>query len=278
MKIYKNAMEKIKLSDDAKQNTKSLYRQIKVEQKGKRNIRRFVKPVIAIAACIVLIISTGIGLQNGNNLFHTGNKNTFSISVMAAELKEGIGVPINVGAGYGGDSISVGDDNKLSYSIGLPLSCKGENIENITYSVQGAVFQIGAPKDDNTIVAGKEYKGKMSFPATLKKEDDVLTCYTEYTVKYQHQPDDNIVVSICNEKNISDDELVFSDNVEKQKQGMDELLKDVVITCTVKYKDGTFQSKKLLLKNEIMTIGQISPDAPATIANDQMVVTMVEMQ
>lgn len=77
----------------------------------------------------------------------------------------------------------------------------------------------------------------------------ILTTYSEFTVDYENQTNEFTSINICEQAYIDNPEILFSvdkgTDPEESKKCWDELFKDVVITCTVTYTDGTTEEKKL---------------------------------
>lgn len=252
--------------------------EMKTEEKKNKNGKRGTvlrKAVVAAAACAVLATAVGVGdfylksrqpvaesvdAQENTN---TMNNSPFVLKVQAAgldgneskELERGIPVAIDVGVkswAIGGDGAENSD-----YCINLPISCEGENIESITYSINKGAFQIVENENASIIVSGNELSerlevgmigghydeengGECSYPVSVKY-------YTDFTLDYTCQSSETTWINMCNVVKISDYNLLWGENrtIADLKQGYQELIDGVVITCTVHFTDGTSQSTDL---------------------------------
>ena len=144
-------------------------------------------------------------------------------------------------------SVLCGDEEgNISYCIGTRFLCEGENIESITYSIENAAFQIVEPKDSSIIIDYKEYHEPFNT-GTIGGEDDefgnglsVRRHYKSYTVDYEEQFNDRTWINICNETNLPWEALFAEGNtLQDEVNAREEMMKDVAITCTVHYIDGT---------------------------------------
>ena len=88
-----------------------------------------------------------------------------------------------------------------------------------------------------------------------------MTTYSEFTVDYENQTNEFTSINICEQAYIDNPEILFSVDTgtdpEESKKCWDELFKDVVITCTVTYTDGTTEEKKIVIVNVIKTHGEV---------------------
>lgn len=260
---------------------------MKTEEKKNKNGKRGTvlrKAVAAAAACAVLATAVGVGdfylksrqpvaesaeAQENTNAMNT---NPFVLKVQAAgldgnesrELESGIPIAIDVRAN-GWVLSGNQDDGTGDYCINLPFHCEGENIESITYSINKGSFQIVEKEDASIIVEGNELpkminagqiggvyeeenNGEPSFPISVKY-------YSDFTIDYDCQSSDTTWINMCNSVKISNCDLLWGDNptIEDLKQGYQELIDGVVITCTVHFTDGTSQSTDLEVGTVIAT-------------------------
>lgn len=264
--IYKNAMIKTTASDKAKADAKALFDAVNSEvpnkvititnKKQKRKL-----PFVAILAAslaIVFALSTVVGL---NGIPLTENGNSFILTVGAEEINK---TPLVVPNDVIGTAFS-----DQSYAAVFPITCKGENIDSITYSIENAVFIY----DSNDFIDSTLYGKKINCPGTNNEDDENHipdNVYSSFTVKYNN-PDDlqefydhcpNIAGStdllkdnskIVEEltKEMFDDKTSYKDFFKLEKQVLDLYFKDVVVTITANFTDGTTQTQKIKLGCEI---------------------------
>ena len=113
------------------------------------------------------------------------------------------------------------NEGRVGFVMEMPLSVKGDNIKNVTYSIENGFFEVvDTGKEDDMIVDAKEYKDAPSSFATIEETEErkVLTLYSigeekaadseaeaeinqrtlsSYTVAYDKQTSDNTVINIC---------------------------------------------------------------------------------
>ncbi len=277
--------------------------ELKPEEKKNKNGKRGTvlrKVVAATAACAVLATAVGVGdfylksrepvtesadAQENTNAMNT---NPFVLKVQAAgldgnesrELERGIPVAIDVSAvswSIGGD-----EEGNSDYCINLPLSCEGENIERITYSINKGAFQIVENENASIIVSGNELSerlevgqvgghydeengGECSYPVSVKY-------YTDFTLDYTCQSSETTWINMCNEVKISDYNLIWGENrtSEDLQQGYQELIDGLVITCTVHFTDGTYQSADLEVGTVVTTAKEAGFDDAGDADTEQV--------
>ena len=97
--------------------------------------------------------------------------------------------------------------------------------------------------------------------------------YTSFTISPQLQSSDDISVAICDNKvlpkntykkiwgwDYNDSDINRSSRVDTLCGGMNELYKDVIITCKVTFKDGSVQTKKISVDATVMTAAEAEDD------------------
>lgn len=255
-------------------------------KKRKNKIINFLKPVIAAAACAVLI--TGVGVNNHVRKNYADPKqaengvgderiaadeaawgNMFVMTAYAQELEPGKPVPmIESDSNSGRSSVFGGDEEgNVSYCINTEFLCQGENIERVGYSINRGAFQVIQPinADERIIVDGQPFEGELNTGSIGGGWDEALdvqpqryetALYQSFIVDYGRQSAENTWINICNE--ISDGweivDLMWGENgLEKENEGINKLLDHTVITCTAYYADGTSQSVDIEVKSRVMT-------------------------
>lgn len=251
-----------------------------------RKCHKIIKPMIAACACAVLFIAAGASgafknvkeINNGETYVHTTEdedltnvlSNMFTLKVYAADspdasengyvtLEAGKNILLKetgLGSVLGGD-----EDDMISYCIGTQFLCEGDNIESITYSINNAAFQIVERPNFSIITDFEEYDGTLNTGTIGGEESEsgeeilsVRRLYKSFTVSYNNQSNDHTWINICNETDL-DWNSFFGEGktLEDRVNGIDKMMKDVVITCTVHYTDGTSSDAFITVGGGIIT-------------------------
>lgn len=258
--IYKNALDKATLPKESKENLKSLYDKVNQEDnvmsiEKKRNVK---KPLAFVAAGLVCAVAVGSTFAVGhfNDSKNSGSKNSFVLNVSAAEIgrkaansdkTDTKGSKVTLGtSGY---LVSQGDDKTWHYDFTLPVVCKGNNIDEITYTVnRGSI----------TLDAG----------STLDSEK-TDTDKTSETVSYKALPKDKLVSldiygdssSLSkSEQQILDKGLIPQADMEQYKKAIDTLLKDLKVTVKAKFNDGTTEEETINVNSKLCTSEELNDD------------------
>lgn len=258
--IYKNALDKATLPKESKENLKSLYDKVNQEDnvmsiEKKRNIK---KPLAFVAAGLVCAVAVGSTFAVGhfNDSKNSSSKNSFVLSVSAAEIgrkaansdkTDTKGSKVTLGtSGY---LVSQNDDKTWHYDFTLPVVCKGNNIDEITYTVnRGSI----------TLDAG----------STLDSEK-TDTDKTSETVSYKALPKDKLVSldiygdssSLSkSEQQILDKGLIPQADMEQYKKAIDTLLKDLKVTVKAKFNDGTTEEETINVNSKLCTSEELNDD------------------
>lgn len=224
--------------------------------------------------------------------------NMFTLQVRAAELEEGQPVALvdNTQASNNDSQISGGqadtwvlggtEEGDLDYCISFPLSCTGNNIEKITYSVNNGVFQIVQPEGESIIIDGQPYIGEMNTGQIGGRWDDEsglplrdweILLYQSFTVDYEKQSGEDIWINICNALSGKQEEqqLIWGEenSLEEVNRGMQGMLDHTVVTCTVHYKDGTSQTADVLVSSRIMTCAEAGAEVKEDPNREEIFIT-----
>lgn len=258
--IYKNALDKATLPKESKENLKSLYDKVNQEDnvmsiEKKRNVK---KPLAFVAAGLVCAVAVGSTFAVGhfNDSKNSGSKNSFVLNVSAAEIGRKVANSdktdtkgSKVTTGTSGYLVSQNDDKTWHYDFTLPVVCKGNNIDEITYTVnRGSI----------TLDAG----------STLDSEK-TDTDKTSETVSYKALPKDKLVSldiygdssSLSkSEQQILDKGLIPQADMEQYKKAIDTLLKDLKVTVKAKFNDGTTEEETINVNSKLCTSEELSDD------------------
>ncbi len=111
-----------------------------------------------------LTSNSGIQTSASSTADSSVSKNSFVLTVNAAELThEGTiatssdnmnSADIHTSR-FSGITLSEGADG-VGYTLPMPVSCKGENIKSVTYSVDFGAISVNYYKDENPVISGNE--------------------------------------------------------------------------------------------------------------------------
>ena len=257
--------------------------------KSKENIKRRKFAVIAVsaAACMIAVV-TAVSMKGGrmrpvpdvaeipSDMVSTSEE-TFTLAIMGAELEKDKPVQLVSDSSlitekYAGDWMIEGREGSgVSYCITVPFTCRGNNIKNVTYSINNGAFQIVQPTEESIIVDGQLYDGVLNTGSIGGYDDESIDgtpvsvpayetlLYRSFTLDYQKQSDEKTWINICNEcpDNGELESMIFGDTtLESKNQGIQNMLDHTVVTCTVNYTDGTSKSADVLVNSCIMTCAE----------------------
>lgn len=272
--IYRKALDKTTLPNESKENLKSLYD--KVNEEGKVmsfEKKRSKKPLAFVAAGLVCAIAVGSTFalgqfgDNSNNTNKVGdskatqsNDNSFVLNVSAAEVnkddikskgeKSNDSEKYSSSLTYTGYSISheIGNDEATNasswrYDITLGIKSDGKNIKDITYQVnKGTIYAL--PSEEELAEDTAEYNS----------DDDEDVAGKTFTKSYKDLPKDkkvNVRIEDTSssyskaDQKLFDEGLVESAPMDMYRKAMDTLFKDLQITVTAKFDDGTTKVEKI---------------------------------
>ena len=194
-----------------------------------RKKRNYVRPAVALVACVALVAGIGFGNLPDQILSNTGlshktdvvagrpTRNTgsgFVMRVKAAEVKElkkGETQAAIYSGGTTGEAWSGSDnDQEISYMINLPLVCEGENMDTITYTVNKGCFRILQPKNKPYVIKGEECEKPEQVSSSVDVEIEPegadkkeVKYYKSFTISAKDQDRKDVEVAICDEKKLS---------------------------------------------------------------------------
>lgn len=168
----------------------------------------------------------------------------------------------------GGDDVDGG--SAVDYCISMPFTCVGDHIEKVTYSINNGAFQIVQPENETIIVDGQLYDGELNtgmIGGDYNEENGGLpsrpfevALYRSFTLDYNRQSDEYTWINICNNRSVSKDvfDSIWGEgkSLEDMNNGMQQMLDNTVITCTVQYSDNTSQSVDINVNSRIMSCAE----------------------
>ena len=255
---------------------------------SKTKIVKMAKRITAVAACAALLVvatTAGSTLRQNNEKNTTADSDLFTLRVMAAELDaDSPQAYLSKEAGYDW-AICETEEGGITYAIGVPLTCEGENIDSVTYSINQGAFQIVHPADSSIVLNGTAYEGELNVPITGGEENtngdlgSSIDYYSSYTVDYDTQTSDTTWINICDNKPMAeaDQNLLFNnENLEDNAAFFNKLFKGVTITCTVNLTDGTTQSETINMHGQVLTFEEAN--IPAENPSRQSAFVMFELK
>lgn len=242
--------------------------------------------------------------NRGNDLL-AAIDNMFTLQVNAAELEKGKPVPLTEQSrvaqdgpfvtGQHADSWVLGgtEEGDIDYCIAMPLSCEGNNIEKITYSINNGAFQVVQLEGESIIIGCQMYEGELNtgsigggdydLETGLPERNYETTLYKSLTLDYRKQADEYTWINFCNV--CSDDsgeilDLIWGEDssLEDVNNGMQKMLGNTVITCTAFYEDGTTQSSDIKVSTRIMTYAEAGEVPVKDDPNEETVYVTFELQ
>lgn len=256
-KSYKSAMDKINIPQEKKLQLEQLF----YEQKSPGK-KLFLKPAIAIALCVILVITI-----------------SYTKGLTGHEKINGFEILVNAKTAISGDTEFNNDticgmgqssgDGDVGFSVDFPLTCKGVGIKKISYTVSGGYFQVTYPENGKSTVKGKEVKpsfdvsGANSYVANYKEK-----IYQKISLDYGKQSDGKTCIQIVSNakilpkeqqkiiKNMSESEIYNTENIELYKIFAD----NIQVKCAVTLKNGKTKTKNLKLKVKKQLLSEICTD------------------
>lgn len=265
---------------------------LSIQTEGKRTMKKgYYKFMAAAAVCAALVaavwVTNGIGERFDSDLqvkedsvgredsYNSVNSvlseldRMFTLKVQAAELEVGKPVPLIASGNSQTYGFGATDYDVLHYCISVPLTCEGEGIESVTYSINNGAFQIVQPENDNEkiIVGGQLYGEEINsgwIGGYYEGDDDYSpsrifekVLYKSFTLDYERQSDEYTWINICNSRPF--DEKIYNliwggekTTATDESNGFNRLLDHTVITCTAHYADGTEQSADIQVGSQVM--------------------------
>ncbi len=301
---------------------------IKKEQntgKNQRGRRVIAGRLAAAAACMAVIVAAGAltgplrgmlghfghadpsgtgtedilltALEDIDKIFTLQVKAAGSEEEQAVLLEEGKPLPVVIGDDKAGSWVFNGDEESgiVSYCISLPqLTCEGDEIESITYSVNNGAFQIVQPENEQSIIAdGQLYDGELNTGSIGGDYDEErggepsrpfeTLLYKSFTLNYDKQSDEYTWLNICNECSDSEDiiQALWGEHktMEECNSGIQKMLDHTVITCTVNYADKTSQSADIKVDSRVMTRKEAGePEEEGINPEEKITVITFELQ
>lgn len=195
----------------------------------------------------------------------------------SAQLTVGKSVPL-LSSDKANSWVLGGDDvngSVVDYCISMPFTCVGDHIEKITYSINNGAFQIVQPGDKSIIVDGQLYEGELntgSIGGDYNEENDGLpsesfetVLYRSFTLDYNRQTDEDTWINICNNRSVSKEvfDALWGEGktLEDMNNGIQKMLDNTVITCTVQYTDQTSQAVDIKVGSKIMSCAEAGEEA-----------------
>lgn len=190
----------------------------------------------------------------------------------ATQLSVGKSVPL-LSSDKANSWVLGGDDvngNVVDYCISMPFTCVGDHIEKITYSINNGAFQIVQPENASIIIDGQLYEGELntgSIGGDYDEENGGLpskpfetVLYRSFTLDYNRQTDEDTWINICNNRPVNKEvfDALWGEgkSLEDMNNGIQQMLDNTVITCTVQYSDQTSQTVTIKVGSKVMSCSE----------------------
>ena len=266
---------------------------ISIQSSERRSgMKKITKVAVAIVACFTLVAVWGNASlsskikpkQTDQTNTNTVKTNSFTLVVNAEENGEGQPVGDDgaiIAAKDVGWGMGTLEDGHVYYCISLPISCQGNNIKTITYSVNKGAFQILDDPVNSLVIAGQEVANLnvgMSKP-TDAAENYQVRSFTQFTVAYDNQtPKGSDIMLVDDSVSGEYASRLFGQDqksdLEAQRQALEEILNQVVIDCSVEYTDGSSESVSLSPSVTTAWNMQIAEDTGSSFKNEYLEVTI----
>ena len=266
---------------------------IRIRPSGRRSkMKKITKALVAVAACFALVAVLGnTGLSSWINPRQTdqtnaksAKTNSFTLVVNAEENGEGKRVDEEGTSPTGKDAgwvMGTREDGHVYYCISLPISCQGNNVKTITYSINKGAFQILDDPANSLVIDGEEIENLnagMSKPQDAT-EDYQVRSFTRFTVAYDNQtPKGSDIMLVDDSVSGEYANRLFDANgepdLESQRQALEEILSQVVIDCSVEYTDGSSASMSVSPSVRIALNTQRAEDSGSDFENEYLEVTI----
>lgn len=266
---YNEAINEIALSKEKLESTLEIIRNYNTDKESNFMKKKAIK-ITAVAASLAIVAGAGTFFSLNNSTPESNNN--FIMTVNAAEINKNNEVLLSSND-FNGYGISFSDDGEnLYYDLSMPIACKGENLESITYSVNEGAFRIWditgnsfTDIKETAEIYSEDSSGKLTDLIIENDEDKSIFC-NEFTVKAKSQDTDKVFIGIVGKTDDLDNtrkKKVKSDNkeysskdfadIKAQKKLADDFFGGNVIKCTAKFTDGTTQTKNVKLGTTITT-------------------------
>lgn len=257
-----------------------------------------IKSTVAAAACLALVAGIGYGhfsdigkspAQQGTTVTKTtpqGVLNSLTVTVSAAEVKKnkasgastqgeeasGKAQP-KIYASPSYDSTWAGnpEESKVAYWVAAPITCSGDNIKSITYTINKGYFSVAAKKNSKYLIASESKlrkKQENKFGVALDSEDSEANSlydqkeYTSFTVSGTEKPEKKFLIAFVGEGTLSkkgskalfDDVYDGEEGLQIEAEAHRQLIGDTVITCTATYNDGSRKSVDVKVGTEVLGV------------------------
>ena len=297
---YKSALDKIKLSEVQKNRAKRLFYGEKEERRNVMRAKSLFKGVAATAAGLAIVIAANAVIpiaQNNhggasdhsvvsdvNRILASVADNYFTVTAYAKELTE-------TGKVYPNDAVSLsyalcGDEKDgISFAFEFPVECKGENIDTITYAIREGAFQVSSEKGKSVVIDGEKVEKELNVPGieagAVEEGKGEWLQYKSFTVDYDTQTNEKTRINVVDTSDVWSREKfaeykkmeydIVGSSIEQKKEVCDFLTKNLGITCTVKYKDGSTETKDIVVSNEVTKLSDVLGKKERGAKNEKIV-------
>ena len=250
-----------------------------------------IKSTVAAAACLALVAGIGYGhfpeignkqAQQGTTVTKTTPQsvlNSLTVTVSAAEVKKSKASGVSdasiqgeetsgkaqpkIYASPSYDSAWAGnpEESKVKYWVIAPITCSGDNIKSVTYTINKGYFSVVAKKNSKYLIASESKSRKAENWFGFNEDADYAKKeYTSFTVSGTEKPEEKFQIAFVGEGMLSKkgSKALFSGDeglgLQAEAEAHQELIGDTVITCTATYNDGSQKSVDVKVGTEVLGI------------------------
>mgnify|MGYP007002644401 CR=1 FL=1 len=252
-----------------------------------------IKSTVAAAACLALVAGIGYGhfpeignksTQQGTTVTKTTPQsvlNSFTVTVSAAEVKKSKASGVSdasiqgeetsgkaqpkIYASPSYDSAWAGnpEESKVDYWVIAPITCSGDNIKSVTYTINKGYFSVVAKKNSKYLIASESKSRKAENWFGFNEDADYAKKeYTSFTVSGTEKPEEKFQIAFVGEgmlskkgkKALFDDVYDGEEGLQIEAEAHWQLIGDTVITCTATYNDGSQKSVDVKVGTEVLGI------------------------
>lgn len=295
---YTRTVDKIKAPEGAVNKMLETAKNYKDKEKV-IDMKKWIKCTAAASLAIAVLTGAYIGY----NALADRTKDSFVLTVNAAELVENSSLSVCMGE-QKGYSIITGENGQSEYYVYLPFEVKGENIQSITYTADKGTLAVACLKNNNPVIGGEllgeglnsafdinfteaDSKALESQVGDINEDGKAVPSaglseildryegkkYSSITLDYNNQMPEGSLIGLigsgkCDAENVyllQDDE----EQLERQREIREKLIGDTV-HCTVKFKDGSQQTKDIVIGTRLNKYSEEYPEDFSTLSKEQL--------
>ena len=250
------------------------------------------KTIAAACACAALIAAiVCAGSQPFSSMFKDksiGNlaedvKNTFTLSARAEAagtktLERGKEIPVftftddesNHSSSWSGCTPDDTNEkvhretHEIAYCHDISLICEGKNIDAITYSINTGYFLVPQPD-------GADSTHNTSYTIAADNQTEETTAFSVAGKSVISDSDYHLLFGYNTKESIDDRQAHINRTLLEKTSVKNKVLNDIIITATIRYKDGDTQEAKIQLGTACKTYEELGIAEPGAENADKLV-------